>query len=507
MHFSLLFSTGWGAGSSGTGFLVAIAVMACVLGAEIAGICILISKMLRARRAKLEQERIEEDEERNASYRNYSVLGLPLLMGAILPTVYITLNILTVLTVAAAVVFLFLLILCRACGYDFASAKRRSEETVAERTAETDEQPLYAEPASEDEVFATAAEAVPDESEEQRQYAYTEVEPDEEPLAAFAEEETEEETVEETEEETVKATDAEPVEDAEPVAEAEVSEPVAVVPAAAAPITTTTVEPLPQFADGTQPYKVVEKVVTETFKEVYTETPQPAAAPAQQSNPAADAVMEKLADFLDYELQKRKENDKAEEEKKTAAESVATFATSQTPEEEEDIEEEDEIDDEDDLEESEKGLSDREHDEDSDDEENDTEGDHFTGNERIIGFDEETGCYIVAHYRKSFEAKLIQSRPNIKKYYSELRNALLSYKGTKNRISWTADSFHNGRTPIAKINVKTRIIELYLALDPASLEGTVYRGTDVSHIKKYVDTPFRYKLRTPRKFKWAMELI
>ena len=44
-------------------------------------------------------------------------------------------------------------------------------------------------------------------------------------------------------------------------------------------------------------------------------------------------------------------------------------------------------------------------------------------------------------------------------------------------------------------------------MDPASLEGTVYRGQDVSHLKKYADTPFRYKLRTPRKFKWAMELV
>ena len=45
--------------------------------------------------------------------------------------------------------------------------------------------------------------------------------------------------------------------------------------------------------------------------------------------------------------------------------------------------------------------------------------------ERWAGrFDEATGYYIVAHYRKSFEAKLIQARPNIKHYYSELKNDL-----------------------------------------------------------------------------------
>ena len=150
--------------------------------------------------------------------------------------------------------------------------------------------------------------------------------------------------------------------------------------------------------------------------------------------------------------------------------------------------------------------------EDEGDEDDESDGgendpDRFTGNERIIGVDEETGYYIVARYRKSFEAKLIQSQPQIKKYYSGLKNALLSYKGTKSRLSWTADSFHNGRAQLAKINVKTRILELYLALDPATLEGSVYRGQDVGALKKYEETPFRYKIRTPRKFNWALELV
>ncbi len=131
----------------------------------------------------------------------------------------------------------------------------------------------------------------------------------------------------------------------------------------------------------------------------------------------------------------------------------------------------------------------------------------FTGNERVIGFDEESGCYIVASYRKSFEARLIQASPFIKKCYSQLKNALLAYKGTKSRISWSCDSYTNERTAIAKINVKSHILELYLALDPASLDGSVYHGTDVSDKKKYEDTPFRYKLRSTRKLQWALELV
>lgn len=131
----------------------------------------------------------------------------------------------------------------------------------------------------------------------------------------------------------------------------------------------------------------------------------------------------------------------------------------------------------------------------------------FTGNERIVGYDPETDSNIIERYRKSFVAKLCQAEPQIKRYYSAIKNALLSYKGTKSRISRTADSFHNGRAQIAKINVKSRILELYLALDPASLEGTVYRGQDVGALRKYAETPFRYKIRTQRKFQWALELV
>lgn len=173
---------------------------------------------------------------------------------------------------------------------------------------------------------------------------------------------------------------------------------------------------------------------------------------------------------------------------------------SQDPEEDDEPDEEETPEDETDSEEGEDTFEEAEENEPED-------SGAFTGNERIVGFDEESGCYIVATYRKSFEAKLIQASPFIKKCYSQLKNALLAYKGTKSRISWSCDSYTNERTAIAKINVKSHILELYLALDPESLEDTVYHGTDVSDKKKYEDTPFRYKLRTPRKLQWALELV
>lgn len=170
-------------------------------------------------------------------------------------------------------------------------------------------------------------------------------------------------------------------------------------------------------------------------------------------------------------------------------------------------EEPEEDEDADDIEDLPDDDPDAEEEDDFDESEASNDPDLFTGNERVVGYDAETDCNIVARYRKSFEAKLIQAQPQIKRYYGAIKNSLLSYKGTKSRVSWTADSFHNGRTQIAKVNVKSRILELYLALDPASLEGTVYRGQDVGALRKYEETPFRYKIRTPRKLNWALELI
>ena len=475
-------------GTMNTTFLIAIALLACILGAEIAGICILISKMLRARRGRYHHEETDTVEKQNSKY-HYSV-GIVALFGAIPQGTYNALIVLSALAAFGAVVFVVLLIVCRAKGYDFASsawyAVGQSRREMPQSAPVLDDEPIQSDEKSES-VYSDA-------EEEQWQDAYTEGDQwqnEETPLSAF--DEPDDEREENAGEGAASDESAQPE-----VVEGELIPSPVYAETAQQGTTVTQVQHEPMFADGTQPYKVVEKVVTEKVTEIYKETP------TETKGTTNDQVLEKLVDLLDYEIRSRREKDAADSEtsksqdddKKNA--SVATFAES-------DLGDDDDEDEDDDLDEAAEGGT--EDDEDRDDEENDTDGDHFTGNERIIGFDEETGCYIVAPYRMSFEAKLIQARPNIKKYYSDIKNALLAYKGTKNRISWTADSFHNGRTPIAKINVKTRILELYLAIDPASLEGTVYRGQDVGNKKKYADTPFRYKLRTPRKLKWALELI
>ena len=114
---------------------------------------------------------------------------------------------------------------------------------------------------------------------------------------------------------------------------------------------------------------------------------------------------------------------------------------------------------------------------------------------------------LVSRYRRSFLSRLSQSRGNVQEYYSVIKNALLSYKGVKGRVSWGYESFNRGRIKLAKVNAKSSSLYLYLALDPAGLEGTKYFFTDVSNKKKYAATPVLLKIRGERKLKHALELI
>ena len=109
---------------------------------------------------------------------------------------------------------------------------------------------------------------------------------------------------------------------------------------------------------------------------------------------------------------------------------------------------------------------------------------------------------VEVRYRRSFLSRFIQAESHLQDYYNEIKNELLSYQGVKSRIAWAKESFKRGRTHIAKIDVKGKALYLYLALDPATLEGTKYR---VSVAKG--DCPTLIKIKNERKKKYALELI
>ncbi|MDE6586424.1 MAG: hypothetical protein K2K80_07085, partial [Clostridia bacterium] len=110
-------------------------------------------------------------------------------------------------------------------------------------------------------------------------------------------------------------------------------------------------------------------------------------------------------------------------------------------------------------------------------------------------------------YNRSFIARIIQSTDDQKLYYGEVRNALLSYRKVNSNIAWGAERFHKGRETIARFKIRGKTLVLYLALDPATHEFSVYHHKDVSDNKSVAGTPMMIKIKSPRGVKKAIRLI
>ncbi len=164
--------------------------------------------------------------------------------------------------------------------------------------------------------------------------------------------------------------------------------------------------------------------------------------------------------------------------------------------------------------------NDNDNDDDNDDDENDGFGGFGSMSLTFIDVMEEPEKYqemleqeargevtLVTRYRRSYQSRLSQSQGNVQDYYNAIKNAILSYKGVKGRISWNYEAFNKGRSHVAKMNAKTKTLYLYLALDPAELIDTKYGIVDMSAKKKYASVPVLMKIKGERKFKYALELI
>ena len=117
------------------------------------------------------------------------------------------------------------------------------------------------------------------------------------------------------------------------------------------------------------------------------------------------------------------------------------------------------------------------------------------------------GEIVHIRYRTSFMSRFIQADNEIQKYYGEVKNFLLSYKGVKARSSWNFVSFNKGRQQCAKLNVKGNSLMVYLALNPSEYAESKYRFTDVSDKPNLDQVPMLLKVKNERSLKSALKLI
>ena len=122
--------------------------------------------------------------------------------------------------------------------------------------------------------------------------------------------------------------------------------------------------------------------------------------------------------------------------------------------------------------------------------------------------DAETG--MVIRLKRSFTAKMSQSEEDVKQYYSDLKNALLSYKKVRSNVSWHGDRFNFGRETVAKMGINGKTLCFYLALDPNDEEQfkpTVYHQKNVGDQKAHESTPFMVKIKSGAAVKKALRLV
>ena len=128
------------------------------------------------------------------------------------------------------------------------------------------------------------------------------------------------------------------------------------------------------------------------------------------------------------------------------------------------------------------------------------------GIETVLPVEDETGEMGV-RYDRSFTAKLIQSDDEVKEWYSDIKNHLLSYKRVRARMSWGRESFRIGKDCFARLVIKGKTLCVMLAIIPQSCNDTKYKIEDLADLPSCKDTPCLYRIKNNRRVSYAKELI
>lgn len=121
---------------------------------------------------------------------------------------------------------------------------------------------------------------------------------------------------------------------------------------------------------------------------------------------------------------------------------------------------------------------------------------------------EETGKprLVTARYNRSFTAKVIQSDEKTKRYYSELKNHLLSYSGVKSKTSWKWETFRKGRKILAKLRLRGKTLSVCLALNADDYADTKFKVENVGEVRALAVTPCLYRIKNDRRLGYAKQL-
>ena len=107
----------------------------------------------------------------------------------------------------------------------------------------------------------------------------------------------------------------------------------------------------------------------------------------------------------------------------------------------------------------------------------------------------------------AFSKKLLSLDKEVKEYFSDIHNKLVSFKKVSYSVSFKGITYRVGRKVIAKVVVRGKTLKLHLALDVNAYSKTIFFQQDMSGVKAYEDVPFAVKIKSDRAKNNALKLV
>lgn len=108
-------------------------------------------------------------------------------------------------------------------------------------------------------------------------------------------------------------------------------------------------------------------------------------------------------------------------------------------------------------------------------------------------------------YNRSFTARLIQSSDTVKEWYAMIKDAALSYKGTRSSSAWRQEKIYKGRALFVKLAIRGRSLCVYFPLNVGEVKNIEVE--DVSDKPVHAATPALFRIKKDVHARQALELV
>lgn len=108
-------------------------------------------------------------------------------------------------------------------------------------------------------------------------------------------------------------------------------------------------------------------------------------------------------------------------------------------------------------------------------------------------------------YNRSFTARLIQSSDTVKEWYAMIKDAALSYKGTRSSSAWRQEKIYKGRALFVKLAIRGRTLCVYFPLNVGEVKNIEVE--DVSDKPVHAATPALFRIKKDVHAQQALELV